>query len=356
MEVKMADRIRVAGIELEFNLESGVHHFAGAPSLTLWLETSFAGLMSGVHRMVGTERFNISLQAGGRDSVDGDWAFIQTHPSFEEGFRALSDVAAAAGWGRWLILDINNEAKEARFRVTNSWESRYQRALGVDWGSSYIAGKFAGHCSRLFGTNCWAEQTRFIVKGDAFDEFLVRASTTTVEAELEGLLASDKGTRADLAAALERVRREVAEREETERKLREKLAYIEQQEQAIQALSTPILKLWSRVLALPIVGGLSARRAGDMMDRLLGEIVKTRSRFAILDLTGVEVVDPETADHLIKIARAVELLGAKSVITGIRPSVAQTMASLGVDLSQLITLGDLEEGLTACMRWLAAEP
>jgi rsbT co-antagonist protein RsbR len=348
----MADRFQVAGIEFEFNLEAGVHHLAGAPALTLWLETSVAGLMSGMHRMVGTERFVISLQAGGRDSVDGDWDFIQSHPSFEEGFNALSDVAAAAGWGRWQIVEVNRGANEARFRVINSWESRYQRALGVDWGSCYIAGKFAGHCARLFGTNCWTEQTRFIVKGDPFDEFAVRASTTTVEAKLESLLASDKGTRADLAAALERVQREVAEREETERMLRDKLAYIERQEQAIQALSTPIIKLWSRVLALPIVGGLSARRAADMMDRLLSEIVKTRSRFAILDLTGVEVVDPETADHLIKIARAVELLGAKSVITGIRPSVAQTMASLGVDLSQLITLGNLEEGLMACMRWL----
>jgi rsbT co-antagonist protein RsbR len=350
----MVERFRVAGIELEYDIESGIHRWAGNPSLAVWLETSIAGLMAGLHRMVGTERFNISLQSGGRDSTQGDWDLITRHPTFEAGFIALANVAAAAGWGRWQLIEMNKDAKEARFRVLNSWESFYQRALGVDWGSSYVGGKFAGHCARLFDTNCWAEQTKFIVKGDPFDEFIVRASTTTVEAELDNLLASDKGTRADLAAALERLRQEIADREETERTLRDKLDLVERQEKAIQALSTPIIQVWDSVLALPIMGALDARRAADMMDRLLRDIVRTRSRFTILDLTGVDVVDTATADHLIKIVKAVELLGARSVITGIRPAVAQTMASLGMDLSQLTTLGNLQEGLKACMRWLAA--
>jgi rsbT co-antagonist protein RsbR len=192
----MVERFRVAGIELEYDIESGIHRWAGNPSLAVWLETSIAGLMAGLHRMVGTERFNISLQSGGRDSTQGDWDLITRHPTFEAGFIALANVAAAAGWGRWQLIEMNKDAKEARFRVLNSWESFYQRALGVDWGSSYVGGKFAGHCARLFDTNCWAEQTKFIVKGDPFDEFIVRASTTTVEAELDNLLASDKGTRA----------------------------------------------------------------------------------------------------------------------------------------------------------------
>lgn len=349
----MAEVFRIAGVELEYNLETGIHRWAGHPALAVWLETSIAGLMSGLHRMVGTERLNLSLQGGGRDSTDGDWAFISRSPTFEEGFNRLADVAAASGWGRWQIVEVNRETKEARFRVLSSWESIYQRALGVEWGSSYVGGKFAGFCGHLFGTNCWAEQTRFIVKGDAFDEFVVRASTTSVEAELEGLLASDKGTRADLAAALEKLRREVVERQETERMLREKIAFIERQEEAIKALSAPVIQVWSGVLVLPIVGGLEGARAADVMDRLLGEIVRTRSQFTILDLTGVEVVDTWTADHLIKIVRSAELLGARSVITGIRPAVAQTMVSLGIDLSRIITLGNLQEGLKACMRWIA---
>lgn len=353
IEGTVVDRIRVAGLDIEYDIESGIHRWAGSPALALWIETSLAGLMYGLHRMVGTERFNLSLQGGGRDSTDGDWTVIASKPTFEEGFAVLADVAAAAGWGRWQIIDLNREGKEARFRVHHSWESFYQRALGVEWGSSFLAGKFAGYCTRIFGTNCWSEQTAWIVKGDPFDEFLVRALNITVEAQLEELLASDKGTRADLAAALERLRKEIDEREVAEKTLREKLAFIERQEKAIQALSTPIIQVWNSVLALPIMGSLDSRRAADMMDRLLGDIVRTRSRFTILDLTGVDVVDTATADHLIKIVKAVELLGARAVITGIRPAVAQTMASLGMDLSQLTTLGNLQEGLKACMRWLA---
>lgn len=351
----MVEHTRVAGIDVEWDPEAGVHRWGGQPALALWLESSVAGLMSGLHRMVGTERFNLSMIAGGRDSTEGDWGYIGGFPAFEEGFAALSMVAGAAGWGRWEIASLDREKKEARFRVRNSWEAGYQRALEVTWGSSYIAGKFAGLCARLFNTNCWPEQTRFAVRGDEVDEFIVTASTTTVENEIEGLLASDKATRADLAIALEKLRSEVDERHRVEQELLEKLALIETQEQAIRALSTPIIRVWDGVLALPLVGTIDGKRSAEMTERLLAEVVRTGTRYTILDVTGVEVVDSPTADHLIRITRAVRLLGARSVITGIRPAVAQTMASLGMDLSAVVTLGNLQEGLTACMKWIDEE-
>jgi rsbT co-antagonist protein RsbR len=351
----MSERVRVAGIDIHWNLENGHWLWMDNRALALWLETSVAGLMSGIHRMVGTQRFNLSMIAGGRDSTEGDWQVISSFSTFEAGFNAVALNAAVAGWGKWELLAIDLEKKEARFRIRDSWEACYQRALGVDWGSSYSAGKLAGICAKVFGTNCWPEQTRFAVNGEEFDEFIVRASNTSVERELEELLSSDKATRADLAVALEKLKHEVEERQETERKLREQLHLTQQQEEAIRALSAPVIQVWPGVLALPLVGTLSSRRAADMTDRLLGEIVRTRSRFAILDLTGVEMVDELTADHLIKIVRAVELLGARSIITGIRPVVAQTMISLGLDLSQIVTLSNLQEGLMAAMRQMASE-
>lgn len=88
------------------------------------------------------------------------------------------------------------------------------------------------------------------------------------------------------------------------------------------------------------------------MQRLLDEIGNTHSRFALLDLTSVEIIDTYTADHLVKIVHAVELLGARAIITGIRSAVAQTMVSIGVDLSQILTLRNLQQGLKTCMRWM----
>ena len=344
--------VEIAGITVEWDVGEGLNLWNGVPALSMWTESTLAGLMSGLHRMVGTERFNLSLQAGGRDSIAGDWALISKYPTFEEGFAAITEVAAATGWGRWRMVSIDRDAREARFEVTNCWEGAYQKALGVCWGSSMTAGKFAGFCGRVFGQNCWSEQTSFIARGDDRDAFLVRPSRLTVEEELKSLFASSKATAADLAVALAKLKQEVEERQQVEMELREKLAFIHRQEEAIRAMSTPIIQIWDSVLTLPVVGSLDSARASSMMEQLLAEIVRTRSRFAILDLTGVDIVDTATADHLLKIMRAVELLGARCIVTGIRPGVAQTMVSLGVDLASISTLRNLQEGLKACMRWI----
>ena len=92
-----------------------------------------------------------------------------------------------------------------------------------------------------------------------------------------------------------------------------------------------------------------------MMERLLHEIVKNQARFVIIDLTGVEVIDTSTADHFMKLVKAVGLIGARCVLTGIRPAVAQTLVDLDVSFGQLETLRNLRHGLRYCLRWLDNE-
>jgi rsbT co-antagonist protein RsbR len=351
----MQQEINVGGISIAFDLQTGVQRFGGLPVVTFWIDSSMAGLIAGLHRMVGTERFNLAMQSGGRESVEGDWAVIAGHPTFEEGFKALAVCAAAAGWGNWQLLSIDRKKQELRVRITSSWESSTQRTLGVCWGSSYVAGKLAGYATRFFETNCWAEQTVFASHDNDGEEFIIRPSGATVEAELANLLRADKATQADLAVAMEQLRHEVVERQQTEQHLREKLALIEQQERDIRAMSTPILEVGAGIVALPVIGNLDGRRAATIMDELLAMIAQTQSQYAILDLTGVEVVDTQTADHLLKIVRSVNLLGARSVVTGIRPAVAQAMTALGFDLSGIVTRSNLREGLELCMRERAAQ-
>ncbi|WP_232379690.1 STAS domain-containing protein [Polyangium fumosum] len=344
----------VGGVPMSFDLPKGMLSCAGHASVLMWTETTISGLMLGLSRMVGVERFNLALQSGGRDSVDGDWAHITTFPTFEEGFASLAVIAAAAGWGLWEIVSLDREREIGRFRCTNGWEAMYQRALSVCWGSGMMGGKFSGLCARLFGSNCWAQQISFQSRGDEADEFIVRPSDRTVEGDLERLLAADAATRADLAVALERLRQEVEERRVTEDALRrtekENAFLIEQQARTIAALSTPIIQVWEGILTLPIVGQVSGARATTIMQALLHEIVQRSAHFAILDLTGVDTLDAETADHLLRIVRAAELLGARAIVSGIRPRVAQTIVELGVDLSGLTTVADLEEGLKTALR------
>jgi rsbT co-antagonist protein RsbR len=151
---------------MEWHPEKGRCTFENLPVAMMWVDSTLAGLMSGMQSMVGTERFALALQSEGRKSVETDWQVISRFPDFIDGFKAISTIAAVAGWGYWELVSCDKEKKECRFRVTDSWEGLYQKALGVCWGSGMLAGKLAGYCSKLFGTNCWAEQTAFIAKGD----------------------------------------------------------------------------------------------------------------------------------------------------------------------------------------------
>jgi rsbT co-antagonist protein RsbR len=306
--------------------------------------------------MVGLERFKLALHGGGRDSTSGDWALISSKPTFEEGFTALAAVAASAGWCQWEIVSIDRAAHIARVRVRHGWESVVEGAAGVAWGSAYVGGKFSGIFQQYFGVpNCWTEQTAFQARGDEYDEFLVQRSDVSLESKLDDLLTSENATKADLAVALERVRKEVEERDRTERELRDKLDLIARQEEAIKALETPIIEVWEGVLTLPLMGTLDSQRAALTMERLLAAITEKGATTAILDLTGVEIVDTSTADHIGRLAKAAELLGAKCIITGIRPAVAQTMVQIGIDLTKLVTLATLREALMRSMRWSAED-
>ncbi len=119
---------------------------------------------------------------------------------------------------------------------------------------------------------------------------------------------------------------------------------------ALEELSTPVLELWDDVLALPVVGVLDSQRSAEMTERLLAETARSQAKVVIVDLTGVEVVDTATADRLIKLAQAVEMLGSRCIVTGIQPAVAQTIVDLGVEFGRLRTLRNLKHALKISMK------
>ncbi|UCC64218.1 MAG: GAF domain-containing protein, partial [Anaerolineae bacterium] len=232
------EEIQVSGIDIEWNSRRGTCTFETLPVAMMWIDTTLAGLMSGVQSMVGTERFRLALQSEGRKSVEADWQVISQYSDFREGFEAIANIAAVAGWGDWKLVSLDEKKRTCRFRVWNSWEGRYQKALGVCWDSGMLAGKLAGYCSRLFETNCWAEQTAFIARGDEFDEFVVSPSGRSIENEVENLLATDEATRADMAVALQKLRTEIAERKHVEERLRTLSSAVEQSASSIAILNT----------------------------------------------------------------------------------------------------------------------
>lgn len=118
---------------------------------------------------------------------------------------------------------------------------------------------------------------------------------------------------------------------------------ISRQQQDMIELSTPVVKLWEGVLALPMIGTLDSARTQVVMESLLQRIVETGADVAILDITGVPTVDTLTAQHLIKTVTAARLMGAECIISGIRPQIAQTIVHLGVELGDIVTKASLAD-------------
>jgi rsbT co-antagonist protein RsbR len=127
-------------------------------------------------------------------------------------------------------------------------------------------------------------------------------------------------------------------------------AIIIRQQQELLELSTPVVKLWDGVLALPIIGTLDSSRTQTIMENLLEKIVDTGSELAIIDITGVPTVDTLTAQHLLKTVTAARLMGAECIISGIRPQIAQTIVHLGVDLGDIITKASLADAFKLAMQ------
>ncbi|HVS98562.1 MAG TPA: STAS domain-containing protein [Puia sp.] len=113
----------------------------------------------------------------------------------------------------------------------------------------------------------------------------------------------------------------------------------------LSEVSTPVIRIWDRILALPIIGTLDSSRTQVIMEALLNEIVATGSSIAILDISGVPAVDSLVAQHLIKTVSATRLMGAECIISGIRPEIAQTIVHLGIDLTDIITKSSLASAL-----------
>ena len=125
---------------------------------------------------------------------------------------------------------------------------------------------------------------------------------------------------------------------------------IGRQQQELLELSTPVVKLWDGILALPMIGTLDSARTQVVMETLLQRIVETGSSTAIIDITGVPTVDTQTAQHLLKTVSAIRMMGADCIISGIRPQIAQTIVHLGIDLQGVMTKATLADALALALK------
>lgn len=136
-----------------------------------------------------------------------------------------------------------------------------------------------------------------------------------------------------------------AERERALSELQAALAEVRERDETIRRLSTPLVEIAEGVVMLPLIGTVDSDRAKQVTDTILGHLEKTKNRVALIDLSGIAAIDTKTANYILHTVRSVKLMGSDVIITGIRPDVATTIVSLGIDLSEITTRSTLREGL-----------
>ncbi len=134
--------------------------------------------------------------------------------------------------------------------------------------------------------------------------------------------------------------------------VRERERVIREQQEAIRELSTPVLQVRERLLILPMIGLIDPHRARQLTEQLLRGIRANRAKVVVIDITGVAAMDANVANHLVLTVEAARLLGARVIVTGLSPEIAQTLVNIGVDLGKMNTVGDLQGGIEEAERVL----
>jgi rsbT co-antagonist protein RsbR len=324
---KRVERALMQRIETKLLVASLSAHFVNVRPEDI--DRGFQSALAQLGNVLRADRCSLSLLSGsGRQ-------FFKMHEWCAEGVPSLLEERSAASKDKypWLLGKLfNSELVEVPRVADLPEEAASERRAFTEQGVVSFVRMPATYAGRLVG----------VVGIDA----------------VRGHRKWDKSVRALLqvisemfAVALERQRaeeslREVVDQQESLR------AVIERQETAIASLSTPIIQVWNNVLVLPIVGSVDRSRASEITQKLLHAIVETKSRYAIVELTGVDEVDTGTAQHLIAMLQTIELLGAQGVIAGVQPQVARTASALSIELSSVQVHRDLQEALKWCIREL----
>jgi PAS domain S-box-containing protein len=226
-----------------------------------------------------------------------------------------------------------------------TWNSAAQRLKG--WTSEEIIGQ---HFSRFYPPDDVEKrktetELRVAAQEGRFEDesWRVRKDGTRFWANVVITALRDKSGK---LRGFGKVTRDLTERRLAEEKIKK------QAQEIFEMAAVPVVQVWEGVLLVPLIGTLDSQRTQQLMERLLQRVADTGSSVALLDITGVPTIDTQTAQHLIETVSAVRLLGAEVVLTGVRPSIAQALVHLGIDLSNVTTRSSLAGGLRMALNVL----
>jgi rsbT co-antagonist protein RsbR len=326
--------------------ESGELTFFGLPSVLFWADPSLRHMLAPLAEELGFPLFRIMIAYHASLGTDADYDAMVTvlGNTFTEGFLAWGRAVATAGWGHFALPEYDPEQVCATVVVHNPWELQVQRSLEHQWGCPFLQGKIIGIFTHALKTTCWADEEIDTGSNPAQVRFRIYAARTSLIDELQRLR-DERRQAAQRIFADELARKALELQQAQAEQVRLQEEALQQQAALIAELSTPLIPIHDRVVLMPLIGQMDANRAQKILETLLAGVATHHAEYAILDITGMPVVDTQVAHALVQAARAIRLLGTEIIITGIRPEVAQSLVGLGADLSDIVARSTLQSGI-----------
>jgi anti-anti-sigma regulatory factor len=339
---------------LEFDPQSG-QVALGSDRMLIFRQQAMSTLRGLMYEQLGAELARAILSQFGYQCGTGDYANLISNYAWDSELDQLTSGPVLHSWEgivRATPTVVDYDRSSGRFQMEGEWHNSYEahchlHQLGParEPVCHSLTGYASGYASAFFGRPVLALETSCVGKGDALCRFEIR-DIERWGPEADPWKAALKSTEVALVRELEAKLELIRAQQDSLEQLNHR------QRVALSQLSTPIMEIWDHVLVLPIIGIIDTERSEELMRALLDAIAHGRARCAILDITGVEVVDTSIAGHLLQVVRAAQLLGAYCVVTGVTPNVAQTLVAIGAELANVTTLRDLKQGLQACIRFM----
>ncbi|MBM7096952.1 STAS domain-containing protein [Bacillus sp. H-16] len=325
--------VEVVGSPFNWDHGKGTFTFEGDQAVLFWLNSAFKTFLDTMEEVSGEDAANVVLETTGyrMGIIVGEY-FFKTSDRPAEALNALPDIYAAAGWGRFEVTHLNEEAHTAVIRITDSWEYRINKIQGKKQCGRFFPGHFAGLFTGIFDTNVWYEVKSSQIEGDNYCEFSFFPSDITVKENIHELSRRNEQNEIDKLENLVKVR-------------------TEELSQTIKDISSPIIPVLDQVVVIPLLGKYDKFRSKELLEKTTEEISRYSVSYLLLDLTGLhEDIDEYGVSMIQQLVSATYLLGIETVLVGISPLLSMKMSNLNYEFTGVKCFSNLQHGITYALR------
>lgn len=319
---------KIDGFDFNWDLEKGLFNFEGDDAVLFWIKSAMKSFFDTIEEISGKETSSLVLETTGfRQGMVVGKFFKDLKLPIEEVANIIPRIYASAGWGKFIITDLDSSAKTAKVRALDSWEYKINKEQGKNESGTFLPGHFAGIFSAVFGTSLWYKKAADQLAGQDYTELDYFPSSVTVEENIHAL----------------------ARREES-KKISELEKLVEERtidlKQLVKEISSPVIPVLDGIVVVPLLGRYDEFRSEELVDKTLHSLPKHQADCLILDLTGLnQSISAYTVEFLSKLAAAANLIGTETILVGISPELGTKITETNFNLSKFNCFTNLQHGI-----------